>query len=291
MNQKVCVVLSALVLVSASASAQRPLKMAKKVTEAMTGAVPSAFSSAAPVSFVGGELVGRQIAKAQFAQTNSIYISSVDLFKRVVTLSSMQKLPAAERKALEMKFAQLDLSVKTATNKNLGYMGALWNTSPAVQPQTLQASHVQSMTQLLDIQRYMQLNDQMFPQVFTIHEGGWLQATDCLSSAEGNRAFMGVVDILIKQAQNRVPQAVVDQLVALHVSARNALPVVQVVKQLENWRAIFNDPNGAPQLPKEGGVSLRQNPEALWLATEIRLLQLTPGLELPEVLKTAQVVR
>lgn len=291
MNKKVFAVLGACALLTATAYAQRPLKMAKHVTEAMTGAVPSAFSRTAPVSFVGANVVGRKIAAAQFAQTNTVYISSADLFQQVVTLTGMQKLPAVERQALQVKFTQLDLSVKTAQNQNLGYLGALWNTTPAVQAATLQDSHVQSMTQLLDVQRYMQLNDHMFPQIFQIGDGGWLYATDCLGTVEGNRAFVGVVDLLVKEQEGRVPQVIVDQLVKLHASARNALSVTEVVKQLENWRALNENAKEAPKLPKEGGFSLRNNPESLWLATEIRLLQLTPNIELPEVLKTAVVTQ
>ena len=288
MNKKVFVVLGALSLATVSAYAQRPLKMAK-LTEAMTGCVSSAVSQTVPVSFVGAEVLGRHIARAQFMQTNRVYVSSADLFKRVVPLSSMQKLPAAERKALEVKFAQLDLAVKTAQNRQLGYIGALWNTSPAVTAETLQTTHVQSMTQLLDIQRYMQLNDHNFPQVFTINEGGWLQTTDCMTSVEGNRAFLGVVDLLVKEQTGRVPQAIIDQLVALHATARNAMSIPQLVKQLESWRSA-NATMDAPRLPSNvEGVSLRNNPEALWLAAEIRLWQLTPEIELPEILKNAQV--
>lgn len=290
MNKKVCAVLGACVLLTATSYAQRPLKMAK-VADAMTGGVPSAFSRTAPVSFVGADVVGRKIAAAQFTQTNAVYVSSMDLFQQVSPLSSIQKLPVAERQALKAKFAQLDLSVKTAQNQNLGYLGALWNTTPAVQMETLRISHVQSMTQLLDIQRYMQLNDHMFPQIFQVGEGGWLYATDCLGTVEGNRAFVGVVDLLVKEQNGRVPQVIVEQLVKLHASARNALSVTEVVKQLENWRALNGNVQAAPKLPKEGGFTLRNNPEGIWLATEIRLLQLTPDMELPEILKTAVVTQ
>ncbi|MBR5151518.1 MAG: hypothetical protein IKW71_01645 [Elusimicrobiaceae bacterium] len=291
MNKKMFALLGVFVLLSTASYAQHPLKMAKRATD-MTGGVPSAFSKQSPVAVVTASVIDRKIASAQVMLSQADkYISSADLFARVAPLSSMQKLPAVERKALEVKFAQLDLSVQTATNKDLGYLGALWSSSPAVTAQTLQTPHVQNMTQLLDIQRYMQLNADQFPQLFQMNQGGWLYATSCLSTPAGNRAFVGVVDILVRQQYGRVPEVIVNQLVQLHASARNALTVEQVVKQLESWRAATGNLQGAPQLPKEGGFTLRANPEDIWLATEIRLLQLTPGIELPQILKEAKVSR
>ena len=72
------------------------------------------------------------------------------------------------------------------------------------------------------------------------------------------------------------------------------MPIQTVVEQLENWRAAHHDATQAPQLPQDLGAasSLRSsNAENLWLSMQIRLLQLTPNIELPQVLKEANVTR
>ncbi len=269
-------------------------QIAKSVKDigSLTGKVPSAFSHVAPVALVSADVLGRKVLAAQVSLRNMTYISSAELFTQVQRTPAMHSLPAKELKALELKFAQLDLSVESASNKQLGYLGALWETLPAVEAGTLMHPLVAQMTQLLDLQRYMSHNDNTFPHVFSVAQGGWLLATSCLTSVEGNHAFLNVVNLLVKEQANQANPVVMKQLVALHAGAQNQVPVQQVVEQLKNWREANSAPAGFPTLPKSmDGVSLGMNAESLWLATEIRLLQLTPGIELPEILQTAKVSR
>ncbi len=292
MNKKIFALLGVCVLLTANAYAQRPLKMAKQVTDAMTGAVPSAFSSAAPVSFVGGELVGRQIAKAQFAATNPVYVSSANLFKRVQQAQGVEQISLKNQLNLTDKFNRLDVAVKTSAYKQTSYLGALWNMDPVTDPTILAVPNVKAMTDLLDVQRYMQTHDGVFPQLFSIGQDGFLRVAEGLESQAGSQAFMGMLSILIKQQQGLISPVIAEHLANLRAHARNQVDVDLLVAQLENWRLANENPTGAPQLPNSmEGVSLRNNAEALWLATEIRLLQLMPDMELPEVLKTAQVTR
>ncbi len=125
------------------------------------------------------------------------------------------------------------------------------------------------MTQLLDIQYYMQQSNNQFPYLFSVSERGWLTSTTSLLSSAGNRAFLNVVDLLVKEQAGEVDAAVIEQLVILHTVAQNAVPVAHVEEPLKNWRLAANDPTGAPQLPTNmGGVSLRADAENLWLAVE-----------------------
>ena len=130
----------------------------------------------------------------------------------------------------------------------------------------------------------MKLNSGKFPHIFHISPRGWLESTPCLVSPEGNTAFLGVVSLLSKHAQGLVSPVIMNQLVALHASAHNAQSIESVEKSLLDWQRANGD-NTAPKLPSNlAGVSLRHNAEALWLATEI------PDVELPEILKTTQVI-
>lgn len=291
MQNKALVVLTASVLLCATqAQAQKFFKPIKPTT--LAGEVPSAFSHTVPISLVRTDVLGRKVVAAQVTLQNAAYVSSAVLFSRVKAAQGLNVLPAAEVKALETKFNQLDLAVQSTASVHTGYVGALWNTTPAVGPLTLTDANVQQMTQVLDIQRYMQLNDNEFPHVFSISQGGWLLSTNCLTTSEGNRAFMNVVELLVKEQAGQANAVVIEHLVNLHANALNQVPLQQVVEQLKSWRVAANNPTGAPKLPMDmSGVSLRSNVENLWLAAEIRLLQLTPDIELPEILQTAQVTR
>ena len=293
MNKKVFVVLGALVLLATSAQAQRrPLKMAKQITDAMTGNVPSAFSSQAPVTVLNAEVVGNKVLRAQFALTNPKYISSVELFKRVKDNDALKTMEVADVHLLETKFNHLDEVVKLQTAPFAGYRGALLNEKPMLSDEVLLNPQVNGMLNVLDIQHYMQKHDNEFPQLFTVNQGGWLLATNIWTSHEGNNAVRQVLDILIKQQAGQVSPAVVAQLTALYANASNTVPVETVVDQLKNWRVAHHTEAEAPKLPQDlGEASLRSNAETLWLTMQIRLLQLTPGIELPEVLKTAQVTQ
>ncbi len=292
MNKKVFVVLGVCALLSAPAYAQRPLKMAKQVTEAMTGAVPSAFSSKAPLSFVGGEYVDRQITKAQFAATNPMYVSSANLFKQVQKAQGVEQISLKNQLNLTDKFNRLDVAVKTSPYKQSTYLGTLWNMDPVTDPTVLAVPNVKAMTDLLDVQRYMQIHNNIFPQLFSLEKDGILRVAEGLESQTGSQAFMGMLSILVKEAQGLVSPVIVEQLATLRLHARNQVDIHMLIIQLENWRMANNDLTGAPKLPSDmEGVSLRNNAEGLWLATEIRLLQLAPNMELPDVLKNAPVVR
>lgn len=292
MQKKAFVVLAVgICLFGIPVHAQQIAKPMKNIG-ALTGEVPSAFSRVAPVAFMRTDVLGRKILAAQISLRNAQYVSSAELFSKVQQTTGMHLLPAKELKALELKFAQLDESVEAVSNKKMGYLGALQATLPAVEAETLSHPLVAQMTQLLDLQRYMSRHDNAFPHVFSIAPGGWLLATPSLTSVEGNRAFLNVVDLLVKEQANQADPTIINQLVALHAGAQNQVLVQQLVEQLKNWREANNAPEGFPTLPKNmDGVSLGINAESLWLATEIRLLQLTPDIELPEILQTAKVAR
>lgn len=289
MNKKVFVLVGVCVLLTANAYAQRPFKMAK-VTEAMTGGVPSAFSRDVSVRVLNAQVLGSRVARAQFVPTNPLYLSSSELFKRVAASQVLKGLEPKEVHLLEAKFANLDEIVALQTAAFSGYRGALLSEKPMLHQKVLLDPQVNSMLNVLDVQHYMQLHDNQFPQLFTVTQGGWLLATDIWASRGGNEAVRQVLDILIKEQFGQIPPAIVDQLVTLYKGASNAVPVNTVVEQLQNWRAAHDTVTESPKLPKElGEVSFRSNAENLWLTMQIRLLQLTPGMELPEILKTANV--
>ncbi len=283
-----CVALSAVALLAGMNGYAQKKQMAQKAMEALTGGVPSAFSKVAPVALSNGAVTGSRIALAQFTLADSKYMSSTELFNRVNASRAFAAMPVTEVKALEVKFANLDGEV--LAQPQAGYVPVLWNMEPAVAPEVLGNTQVYAMTDLLNIQQYMKAHNDEFPQIFSVLEGGWLTVTDCLNSPEGNRAFLGVVSILVKEAVGQASPAVVHQLVTLYAGARNQVSVPDIARGLEDWRSA-NPGADAPKLPTDmDGISLRANPESLWLAVQIRLLQLTPGLELPEVLCTANVL-
>ena len=286
MNKKICVALSALVLLAGMNGYAQKKQLAQKAMESLTGAVPSAFSKVAPVALRNGALNGSRIMLAQFMLADSKYMTSADLFSQVKASQVLTLVPQ-EMNVLETKFAKLDNEV--LAQPATGYLGALWRMAPASSPETLGNPQVYAMMDLLNIQQYMKAHNDEFPQIFNVLKGGWLTATDCLNSPEGNRAFLSVISILVKETAGQASPAVVDQLVTLYAGARNQVPVKEVVRGLQDWR-LANRSADAPKLPKDmDGISLRANPETLWLSVQIRLLQLTPGIELPEVLRTANV--
>ncbi len=292
MCKKVFAVLGACVLLTATAYAQRPLKMAKQSIDAMTGGVPSAFSTKVPVTLLNAEVVGNRVLRVQFSAVNNMYIASPELFKQVQASQALKMLSAEDVRLLEAKFNRLDEIVKLRTSAFAGYRGALLSERPSLREDVLLNPQVNSMLHVLDIQHYMQLNNNEFPQLFTVNKGGWLLATNIWSSSEGNKAIRQVLDLLIKEQAGQVDVAVVSQLTALYAGASNAIPVKTVVEQLQNWRAAHNTTTNSPKLPKDlSEVSLRSNAENLWLTMQIRLLQLTPGIELPEILKNAVVTQ
>lgn len=292
MNKKIIVLSVGLLLSSAPVCAQRTLKLSQ-MSEAFTGGVPSAFSHVASVSVINAEVIGSRVAAAQFALNSGKYLSSAQLFEQVAPLQAVPQLPFAQRQALETKFANLDVAVRSTVGKHESYSDALRNGSPVLSAQALQVPHLQSMTQLLEVQRYMKEHKDHFPQIFELSEQGWLRTTDEMSTPQGNSAFLGVVEILVKEQTHSVPQVIVDQLVTLHASARNIATPEQLARQLQTWQSATElTTGGVPKLPTgTEGLSLRSNPEELWLATEIRLWQLTPNAQLPEILQNISVIR
>ena len=291
MLKKSFVVLGALAFATVGAYAQRSLKLTK-VTEKMTGGVSSAFSAQAPLSFVDATVINHRIAAAKFAGTNPVYVSSGNLLERVRQAQGLKSVPLAAQRKLTEQFSQLDVAVKTAQHRQNSYLGALRRMTPTTDPAVLADPDVKAMTELLDVQRYMQTHDNIFPQLFSLEKDGVLRVGAALENPSASQAFMGTLSILVKQSQGLMNPVIVEQLAVLRAHARNRADVEQLTKMLENWRLATGNLTGAPQLPAGmEGVSLRNNAESLWLATEIRLLQLTPDIELPEVLKTAQVVR
>ena len=293
MNKNAGVVFVALILgMSTSAYAQKN-QLAVRSLQAMTGGVPSAFTKEAALSVQSARTLGQRITSAQFTLANSKYISSSQLFNQVVQTRSLPNLMPEEERILAAKFEHLDELVQLGTPEFTGYHGALWSATPTTgRPEVLRSPQVQSMVELLDLQQYMRLNKNEFPRLFTVSAGGWLLASDCLSSQEGNSAFRKVVDILIKEQAGEASPVVVEQLALLYAQASNPVPVKAVVEQLKAWQNAHNTTTEAPRLPKDvSEVSLRSSAETLWLTTEIRLLQLTPGIELPEIIKTAKVTQ
>lgn len=289
MNPKISTLLTALFLLAGANAYAQNNRLAEKSLKALTGQVHSAFSTTAPLSVQSVNMLGRKIAAAQFTLKTSAYISSAELFKRVRTSRALENVKPAEAQLLEQKFNQLDAVAMTRPVG--GYVGALWEMSPATDPEVLADTNVYAMTDLLNIQQYMQSHENMFPEIYYILEGGWLTASSCLDSPEGNQAFLGVVSILTKEQTGAVSPAVVEQLVALHAHANNTPRVQDVVNGLKEWRKA-NHSDDAPKLPTDmEGLSLRNNPETLWLTTEIRLLQLTPDENIPEIIKTAKVTK
>ena len=289
MNKKISILLTALFLLAGANGYAQKNPLAQKSLKALTGEVPSAFSTTAPLSVQSVNMIGDRIKSAQFALRTSSYISSAELFKRVNTSRVLENVKPSEKRLLEQKFAHLD--AVAVTRPGGGYIGALWSMSPATDPEVLANPNVYAMTDLLNIQQYMQLHGNMFPEIYYVLEGGWLTASSCLDSPEGNQAFMGVVSILVKEQTGAVSPAVVEQLVALHAHANNTPRVQDVVNGLKDWRKA-NHSEDAPKLPTDmEGFSLRNNPETLWLTTEIRLLQLTPDENIPEIIKTAKVTK
>ncbi len=289
MNKKVFAVLGACALLTATAYAQRPLKMAKHVTEAMTGGLPSVFSTKIPVTVLQADVLGNVVRRAQFAAANQMYMPSAELFKRVQANEALKAFSAEEVRLLETKFGRLDEIVKLKSAAFEGYRGALLSERPVLQQEILLDSQVSSMLNVLDIQHYMQLNNNEFPQLFTPMENGWKTTAKGLDTAEGNKIFFKVLDILVQEQAGKVNPAIINQLVMLRSAASNHPSIDALVKALADWHEAF--PNaGDPKLPTEiENVNLWHEAEKLWLVTEIRLLQLTPDIELPEVLKTAQV--
>lgn len=293
MNKKVLALLGVCALVAANAYAQRPFKMAK-VTEAMTGGVPSAFSSNVHVNVLNAEMIGNQVRRAQFAATPKMYLSSAQLFQRVEASAGLKGLEPTDVRLLAVKFKDLDEIVRLQTADFWGYRGALWGAKPASRAEVLAHPQVEGMLNVLEIQRYMQQHHNEFPQLFTVAPGGWLLITDLWTNREGNAALQQVLDILIKEQAGQVNPEVVAQLVALYTGASNPVPVQAVVEQLKNWRIANNAPTQVPQLPRDLGAASSlggSNAENLWLSMQIRLLQLAPGMEPPQVLKNAKVIR
>ncbi len=287
--KKISIVVTLLCLLTGMQSVAQINPLAQKSLRAMTGQVPSAFSTNMGLSVRSASMLGNRITKVQFALQDATYLSSAELFGRVQASRVFSQVPAVKLHALENKFSHLD--AVAVTHPQSGYVSALHSMSPALSAELAADSNVAAMIDVLNIQQYMRLNDNQFPEIYTILSGGWLSATSCLDSMEGNRAFLGVVSILVKEQTGEVSPAVVEQLVALHAQARNVPTVQDVLKGLQEWQQA-NRSSDAPKLPTNmEGLSLRNNPETLWLTTEIRLLQLTPNIELPEVLKNAKVTQ
>ena len=291
MKKKVFAVLGACVLLTATAYAQRPLKMAKQSFDAMTGGVPSAFSTRVPVTVLSADVVGNVVRRAQFATANQMYLSSAELFKRVQANEALKALPAETVRLLETKFGRLDEIVKLKSTSFNGYRGALLSERPMLKQKVFLDPQVNSMLNVLDIQHYMQVNNNEFPQLFAPMKNGWKTTAKGLDTADGNSAFFKVLDILVQQQAGKVSPAIVNQLVMLRSAACNRPSIDALVKSLGDWHEAF--PNaGDPKLPTEiENVNVWREAEKLWLVTEIRLLQLTPGIELPEVLKNAVVTQ
>ena len=204
--RKKILIMGAAALLSANAYAQRPLKMAKNVTEAMTGGVSSAFSSNVPVSVINAQMLGNQVVRAQFAAIPKVYLSSAQLFKQVEQSHGLKNLEPADIKLLEAKFNNLDEVVKLQIAAFTGYRGALLSERPGLPADVLMNAQVNSMLQVLDIQHYIQMHNNEFPQLFTINPSGWLLTTDLWNSREGMEIFRQVLDILIKEQAGQIYQ-------------------------------------------------------------------------------------
>ncbi|MBP5404125.1 MAG: hypothetical protein J6Y17_03440 [Elusimicrobiaceae bacterium] len=293
MNKKVFI-LGVAALLAANAYAQRPLKMAKYMAQTVQGGLGGALSKNVPVTVLNAEMLGNQILRAQVVASSKMYVSSAQLFTQVQQNNGLKNLEPANVKLLGTKFSNLDEIVRLKKSAFTGYRGALLSERPAVDEELMQNEQVSGMLNVLDVQRYMQSNNNEFPQLFTVNNNGWLLATDIWTSREGTEAFRQVLDILIQEQAGQVNSAIVSQLAALYANASNKVPVQTVVEQLENWRAAHGAPTQAPLLPTDLGIasSLRgSNAENLWLSMQIRLLQLIPGIELPQVLKEAKVTQ
>lgn len=292
MKQKI-LVLGVVALLAVNAYAQRPLIMAQQVTEAMTGGVASAFSKNVPLTVLDAEVLSNGVMRAQFTAAPKVYVSSMQLFKRVQANRGFKGLDPADMRLLETKFEALDGIVHSQTAAFMGYRGALWSERPEGNVDVLLTSQVNSMINLLDIQLYMRQHNNEFPQLFTVAPGGWLLATDVWTNRGGTEAVRRVLDILVEEQAGQANPEVVSQLLALYAGASNPIPLRSVVEQLQNWRAAHNTQTLAPQLPVDLGAasSLRSNAENLWLSMQIRLLQLMPNIELPQILKDAKVTQ
>lgn len=289
MHKKMFVALIALALLASVNGYAQKRQLARRMMQSLTGTAPNRCAKETSVMMRAMKLSGLRVSAAQVMMADATFVSSAELFSSVKATQVFSEVPAKELQLLEDKFAQLDAVV--LEQPRAGYIGALWQLPPASSPAMLADAQVYAMTDVLEVQQYMKANDGQFPRVYSTREGGWLITTDCLNTPEGNRAFLGVVSILVKEQAGEVSQAVVDQLVTLHAAATNPVAMRDVVNQLKAWQE-SSPSHSAPQLPSSlEGISLRANAESLWLATEIRLLQLTPGLELPEILKTAQVTQ
>lgn len=290
--KKISIVVTMLCLLASMQGYAQKGNLVKQSLQALTGGVPSAFSQEVAVVLERASLAGTRITSAQFTLANTNYLPSTVLFDRVAQNGGLRALSAEDVQALGQKFEGLDDIVKTKSSPYAGYRGALLSAAPTGRPEVLLNKTVGSMTDLLDLQHYMQFHGNQFPHLFTVTSNGWLLPTDCLASREGNAAFRQVLNLLIRQQAGLLDEAIVSQLVALHAQASNPVALQTVVEQLMNWRAAHNTTTLAPRLPHDlTEVSLRSDAETLWLTMEIRLLQLTPGIELPEVLKTAQVTQ
>lgn len=291
MNKTISAVVAVVLLAGTNGYAQKAL-WANKSLQAITGQVPSAFSKTAALSVRSAKLIGARVSSAQISLANSSYVSSSALFSRVSQTGGFKALQEKDVQLLKAKFENLDDVVTAKVAPFAGYGGALLSEELPGMPAPLSDTTVASMTRLLDLQYYMQTHNNEFPHLFTVTSDGWLLPSDCLASREGNTAFLRVVDILVKDQLGQTSPAVVEQLVLLHAQASNPVPVKTVVEQLAAWQRAHNNTTQAPRLPKDvTEVSLRSDAETLWLTTEIRLLQLTPDADIPEVIKTAQVTQ
>ena len=287
MNKKWCVAASALLLAAGANGYAQTKQIAKQALEEMTGKVPSAFSQSAKVALQRASLIGSRVMEAQFMLADPAYISSAELFKREAAANRFSHLPEQRVAVLAKSFAALD---DLAAENNLGAFVNLRKNTTQLPDEVFFDANLRLMTDLLDVQAYMKLHQKEFPQLFAPEENGWTTVANGLDTPEGNVAFLKMLNILILEQYGKVSPAVIEQLVLLRQNASNPPSVKALVKSLEDWREAFPDA-GEPKLPPAlDGVNLWREAERLWLVTEIRLLQLTPDIELPEVLKNVNVI-
>ncbi len=278
MKKQISIVVSALLVLAATQAYAQKNELAKRSLQALTGQVPSAFSHSAALSVRSASMLGARIAQAEFALKNKNYVTAAELFAgeapRLAHLSSPQM------RHLSKAFTALDdiHGAKTSSIELLHSYG--------IPSDILADTTIKLMANILDVQNYMLAHNNEFPQLFTPMENGWKSTAAGLDTKEGNYAFWNVLGILISEQEGKASPVIVEQLVALRHNASNRVSVDALIKSLQEWRAA----GVSPTLPTAiDNVSLWQEAEKLWLVTEIRLLQLTPGIELPEVLKNAQV--
>ncbi len=218
------------------------------------------------------------------------YISSGELFTNVVVVNKEFAAWHTYVPVYARHFAALDTRAASAPHP-LGYRGVLvemLNTQEFT-PTLFLNPHIQFVMSLLDIQFYMQNHAHHFPRVFEVSAQGELIPTSVGVDRSAKEAFLNVAAILSEQAKGGVNPVIVEQLLLLNAQAPNRVPVAVLETQLARWLTAHDNP---PQLPQHAGVLSLDTPvEELWLAVEIRLLQLTPGLELPAGLQQARVVQ